>query len=196
MKSKQFLTSTRQALAAVPMALALLGGTALLMTGTPAAAQKAAAKKPPTATVTSFVEILVSGTVAGEPGFSEDVAFPKVKVQIGSTLILDEFDPTNRRVALDISMIKAAGVGLQTRKKYIANYTDHFNQVLESPMQPDTAPFLFGLDQKGASADLSGMLSLSLNFDHNGVITGARGTIEAVPVYEEPIDPLFDPAAQ
>ena len=42
--------------------------------------------------MTSFVEILVSGTVPGEPGLSEDVAFPKVKVQIGSTLILDEFD--------------------------------------------------------------------------------------------------------
>ena len=191
MNPTRILRSTRRALTAVPMALALLAGTALLTTGTPAtAAEKIDPNKPSVPPATSIVNIYVAGTVVGEP---EDVVFPKVQVAIGSTLIPVQAPGEIKRLALDVTVIKAAGAGLESKKKYVATFYDHLLEVYEPALVVDRT-FAFGLDEKGLYPDLAGRLLLNLTFDDDGVITGATGTIDAIPPFEEPVDPLIDPA--
>ena len=190
MKTSTNFKGTRQALMAVPMALALLAGTTL-MTATPAAAQvttTTTAKKPPTttATKTSTVEILVSGAVEAEP---ETVVFEKVRLAISSTLI--PADGTNLdRVALDIGFVKAEGYGLESKKKYISSYKEVVQANFAARIELDQI-FKFGFAEiKPLAEDLPGLLSLDLDLDSTGAITSAVGSIHTVPVVE-PVDPAL-----
>jgi hypothetical protein len=106
MNMYKFLGGTRRVLAVIPMMVVLLTGT------TAAMAQVVAAV--PTK---SIVKILVSGTVPGTP---EAVTFTNAAVQIGSTLARDP-DPTLPPVLIvDITFLKASGVGALTKTTYVA----------------------------------------------------------------------------
>jgi hypothetical protein len=106
MNMYKFLGGTRRVLAVIPMMVVLLTGT------TSAMAQVVAAV--PTK---STVIVVLTGTV---PGLPEDVSFAKAQVQIGSTLARDP-DPSLPPVLIvDITFLKAAGVGVTTKSKFIA----------------------------------------------------------------------------
>jgi hypothetical protein len=106
MNMYKFLGGTRRVLAVIPMMVVLLTGTTSTM------AQVVAAV--PTK---SIVKILVTGTVPGTP---EAVTFTNAAVQIGSTLARDP-DPTLPPVLIvDITFLKASGVGATTKSTYVA----------------------------------------------------------------------------
>jgi hypothetical protein len=175
MNMHQFSSSTRRVLSAIPMVFALLTGATFLMAA-PCAIAAVATTSPPK----SIVDILVTGTVPGPP---EAVNFTKVTAEIGSTLLPG--DPatatspaTAPRLMIDITFIKAPGVGATTKLKYTAEagvtkIRDFAgNMVLE-------ITFPFNLDKRPLNEALSGLATFNLTFDTNGVITGASGTISA-----------------
>jgi hypothetical protein len=179
----QFLGSARRALAAIPMIVLLLTGPTSAMAQTATAAAVAPAPAPATPT-RSFVDILVTGTVPGPP---EDVNFTKVTAEIGSTLSRNSDPALPPVLIIDITFIKAPGVGATTKKKYVAEAevikTRPFatTQVLEitfpfteSKAAPTTADTTLALAQS-----LSGLATFTITVDANGVITGASGTIGA-----------------
>jgi hypothetical protein len=179
MNIHQFLSGTRKVLAAVPMLVVLLSGT------TSAMAQVALLA--PATPTKSTNTIVVTGTVPGPP---EDVAFNKVQVQIGSTLARDP-DPTLPPVLIiDITFLKAAGVGVTTKTKYMAEAQvtkvrpQVANDVIEITFpytqQKATAAALTAAEStQFLSASPAGLATFNLTFDTNGVITGATGAIGA-----------------
>lgn len=102
----KFLSGTRRVLAVIPM-------TIVLLTGTTAATAQVVAAVP----TKSVVTVVITGTVPGTP---EAVAFTNAAVQIGSTLARDP-DPTLPPVLIvDITFLKASGVGVLTKTTYVA----------------------------------------------------------------------------
>jgi hypothetical protein len=191
MSMYKFLGGTRRVLAAIPMMVVLL-------TGTTSAMAQVVAAVPTKSTVT----VVLTGTVPGPP---EDISFTKAQVQIGSTLARDP-DPTLPPVLIvDITFLKAAGVGVTTKSKYVAE-----GQVIKvRPLAATDAiqiTFPFALDKALTAAQTTslssttstatktatiadstktvaearaGLATFNLTFDTNGVITGATGTIGA-----------------
>ena len=174
MKLHHFLNSTRRVLAVIPVMVVLLAGTSSAM-----------AQVAPTFPTKSVVNIVVTGTVPGPP---EDVAFNKVGVEIGSTLSRDADPTVPPQLIIDMNFLKAAGVGLSTKTKFIADA-----QVTMVRPQTSTAvleiTFPFRQDKTTAltaaestqflSEARTGLVTFNLTFDANGVITGASGTIGA-----------------
>lgn len=175
MYTHQFLSRARRVLALIPVVVVLLTGT------TSALAQVVApAKIPPMSTVT----IVVTGTVPGPP---ESVAFNKVGVEISSTLSRDP-DPTlPPQLIVDITFLKAAGVGLSTKTKFIADYkVTHVRPVrandvidITFPFQADKIITSSAMNTQLFTEARAGAATFNLTFDTNGVITGATGSIGA-----------------
>jgi hypothetical protein len=177
MNIHQFLSGTRKVLAAVPMLVVLLSGA------TSAMAQVALLA--PATPTKSTNTVVITGTVPGPP---EDVVFDKVKVEIGSTLARDP-DPTLPPVLIvDITFLKAAGVGATTKTKYVAEAQvtkvrpQVANDVIEItfPYTQTKAGALTAAEStQFLSASPAGLATFNLTFDTNGVITGATGAIGA-----------------
>ncbi|MEO5660138.1 MAG: hypothetical protein ABIQ90_10110 [Polaromonas sp.] len=176
MKANRLIRRTRQVLTVIPMTLALLTGATLLMaTSTSAIAQTALQPQP----TTSTVQIVIAGTVPGPP---EDVVFNKAQVQVGSTLIpADPTDPTSvKKLKLDFTFIKAAGVGKTTKAKYIASDKVTVTRDFSGTMVVKIT-FSFVQDKHPLTEARYGLATFNLTFDTNGVITGASGAISGVP---------------
>lgn len=174
MKLHQFLSSTRRVLAVIPVMVVLLAG-----------ASSAMAQVAPTFPTKSVVTIVVTGTVPGPP---EDVAFNKVGIEIGSTLSRDADPAVPPQLIIDMNFLKAAGVGLTTKKKYIADAQVTMVRPLTSTAVLEiTFPFVENKTTALTSAESTkflseapaGLATFNLTFDTNGVITGASGTIGA-----------------
>lgn len=190
----QFLSGTRRVLAVIPMMVVLLTGT----TSSMAQLAQGALLVAPVIPTKSVSTIVVTGTVPGPP---EAVDFNKVQVQIGSTLARDP-DPTLPPVLIvDITFLKAAGVGATTKTKYVADaQVTKIRPLAANDVIAITFPFVATKD-KAATATTpavisptppttaqntqflaeapSGLATFNLTFDTNGVITGATGTIGA-----------------
>ena len=187
MKTK-FLGSTRKVLTAIPMIVVLLTGTTSAMAQVAAPAVVVAPAPAPATPTRSFVNILVTGTVPGPP---EDVSFSKVTAEIGSTLSRNADPALPPVLIIDITFIKAPGVGVTTKTKFVAAAevikTRPFaaNQVLEITFPFDEDKGVVAQTSATStsvlSAARSGLATFNVTVDANGVITGATGTISANP---------------
>jgi hypothetical protein len=174
MKLHQLFAGTRRVLAGVPVALALLTAAA------PAPAQVA-----PANLTRSAVTVAVSGTVEGATAVSgssmaaqEAVAFNKVSVEIGSMLSKNSDPALPPVLIVDITFLKAQGIGLATKGKFIADA--HVTK--QRPFAPNDViaiTFPFNLEKAPAHESRSGHATFHLTFDSNGVITGASGSIDS-----------------
>jgi len=172
MNIHELRAGTRAMLAAVPILLAVLTAT------TSAVAQVA----PPNPT-RSAVTVTISGTVEGTTATSgsqtaaqEPVAFDKVPVEIGSTLSRNSDPALPPVLIIDITFLKAQGVGLVTKSKFIAQAgVTKLKPFANNLVVPITFPF--NLDKTPFSDARAGLATFNLTFDTNGVITGASGAI-------------------
>jgi hypothetical protein len=174
MNTYELRAGTRAMLAALPLLLAALTAT------TPAVAQVAPAN--PTR---SAVTLVISGTVGGTAAISgsqtaaqEAVAFDKAGVEIGSTLSRNSDPALPPVLIVDITFLKAAGVGLVTKSKFTAQAgNSKLLPFASSYAIPITFPF--NLDKAPFTDARSGLATFHLTFDTNGVITGATGSIDS-----------------
>lgn len=178
MHMHRFLTGARRALSAIPLV-----GVLLLFWNTSAPAQTAVAH--PTQ---STVVLPVSGTVAGSAvsttaaSTSENVFFANANVQIDSTLARDADLREKPVVILNITFLKAYGMGETSKTKYLADTRVTKTRALQGtdvievtfPFAPDTP--------QGFLESRSGRATFALTFDSNGVLTGASGTIDTPPL--------------
>jgi hypothetical protein len=175
MNTHQFLSGTRRRLAVLPMALLVLTGATCAM-----------AQVAPANPTKSTVNILVSGTVPGAP---EAVAFTNAAVQIGSTLSRDSDRDKSPVLIVDISFIKATGIGAITGTQYVAEAQVtklrpfKANEVIEVtfPFSASTTAgaTLTTAATKALSEARAGRAIFTLTFDTNGGVTGASGTLGA-----------------
>lgn len=179
MTMRKFLNTVRQALTVLPMIFALFTGASLVAATMSATAQAATATP-----AKSIVDFFISGTVAGAP---ENVVFRNVKVEIGSTLIPSGDPAVAPRLILDIKFLnRAAGQGASTNGVYFAMFQTSIIREF-APNMTLAIPFPFLLNKAPFYDALSGLATYNLTFDRNGVITGASGTISAVPNYDTAI---------
>jgi hypothetical protein len=172
MNMHSFLSGTRRRLAVLPMALILLTGV------TSAMAQVA-----PATPIKSTVNILVSGLVPGTP---ETVGFTNAAVQIGSTLSRNSNPALPPVLIVDITFLKATGIGASTKAQYVAEAQVtkmrpfKANDVIEVTF-PFSATMTAGMPMnmatKAVSEARAGKAVFSLTFDTNGGVTGATGVI-------------------
>jgi hypothetical protein len=161
MNMHRFLTGTRGMLSIIPiLGILLLGNTsALAQVG-----------------VTSSVVIPLTGTVGGGAG-QENVNFANTNVQIESTLSRDPDFNAPPVVILNIKFVKNVGTGATTN----VNYTgDTWITKIRTLKGTDTIQVTFPFSQGNAVSAAnarSGLATLTLTFDTNGVITGGSGTI-------------------
>jgi hypothetical protein len=190
MNMHSFLSGTRRRLAVLPMALIMLTGV------TSAMAQVA-----PATPIKSTVNILVSGTVPGAP---EAVTFSNAAVQIGSTLSRNSDPALPPVLMVDITFLKAIGVGALSRAHYVAEAQVtkmrpfKANEVIEvtfpfsasatagAILTTSTAVSSLAIRTttmaaatKALSEARAGRAVFTLTFDTNGGVTGASGTIGA-----------------
>lgn len=174
----QFLRGTRRVLAVIPMVVVLLTGTSSAL-----AQVASTAPAPPARSVTTIV---ITGTVPGPP---EDVSFSKAAVEIGSTLTRASDPALPPVLIIDITFLKAAGVGATTKTKFTAQAeviktrTFATTQVLAItfPFNEDKGVVAVTPDVNSAvlSAARSGLATFTITVDANGTITGAFGSIGA-----------------
>lgn len=176
MNMQRFLTAARRALSVVPVIGVLLWGH------TSALAQTAAAN-PPQSTVT----IPVSGTVAGSPvsataaSATEAVSFARANVQIDSTLARPEPGSTPV-VIVSITFLDASGTGVKSKTKYVADTRLTQIRPLKGTDVIETT-FPFAPDRpQGFLESRVGRATFTLTFDTNGVLTGASGAIDTLPL--------------
>jgi hypothetical protein len=139
----------------------------------------------PAMPVKSTVNILVSGLVPGAP---ETVGFTNAAVQIGSTLSRNSNPALPPVLIVDITFLKATGIGATTKTQYVAEAQVtkmrpfKANDVIEVtfPFSATmTAGMPMAMSTKHVSEARSGRAVFSLTFDTNGGVTGASGTIGA-----------------
>ena len=172
MNMHELRAGTRAMLAALPMLLAVL-------TATPSAVAQVAPANPTRNAVTVPVSGTVESTAAtsgSQTAAQEPVAFNKVPVEIGSTLSRNSDPALPPVLIIDITFLKAEGVGLVTKSKFIAEAgVTKLKPFAANLVIPITFPF--NLDKRPLSEARSGLATFNLTFDTNGVITGASGTI-------------------
>jgi hypothetical protein len=174
MNMHQVFAGTRRMLVGVPIVLAVL-----------TAADAAVAQVASAGLTRSAVTVTVSGTVGGQTGVSgsamaaqEPVAFHRVLVEIGSTLAKDSDPALPPVLIVDITFLKAHGVGLVTKGKFIAE-ANVTKQRLFAANDVIAITFPFNLDRSPVHESRSGHATFHLTFDTNGVITGASGSIDS-----------------
>ena len=178
----QFLRGTRRVLTVIPMVVVLLTGTSSAMAQVTSTAP-VVAPAPPARSVTTIV---ITGTVPGPP---EDVSFSKAAVEIGSTLTRASDPALPPVLIIDITFLKAAGVGATTKTKFTAQAeviktrTFATTQVLAItfPFNEDKGVVAVTPDVNSAvlSAARSGLATFTITVDAKGTITGAFGSIGA-----------------
>jgi hypothetical protein len=176
MKLHRLLNGARSVLSVIPMIGVLLLGNASALAQT--------ASTHPTQSTMAF---RISGTVAGSSTLSdsttaastlESVSFTNANIQIDSTLARDP-DFGNRPVVIvNITFLKASGLGETSKTKYIAEAQVTKVMALQrSDVIEITFPFAPDTPQ-GFLEARAGLATFTLTFDTNGVITGASGTID------------------
>jgi hypothetical protein len=190
MNMHPFLSATRRRLAVLPLALIMLTGATCAM-----------AQVAPANPIKSTVNILVSGTVPGAP---EAVTFSNAAVQIGSTLARNSDPALPPVLMVDITFLKATGVGALSKAQYVAEAQVtkmrpfKANEVIEvtfpfsasmtaattlttsavaTPLAIRTTAMATAT--KAVSEARAGRAVFTLTFDTNGGVTGASGTIGA-----------------
>lgn len=189
MKLNQFLRRTARVLAAIPLAMALIGASSYAVAQTTVPATTTTAD--PTRTA---LTIRISGTL---PLGTDSVVFDKQAVEVASFLSRDADPTVPPQLIIDISFLKFTGQALISKLKYIS---DNQIQLLKPLAATQSLEVMFSapeakLDKAGkvraastlTAAESTQVLSeapafkaiFNLTFDANGALTGATGTIGA-----------------
>ena len=190
MKLNSLIGGTRSALAAIPMALALIAGTT-------AAMAQVATTATPTAVVPkkTMVPVSVSGTV---PFGTDSIVFSKQAVEINSTLSQDADLTVPPQLIVEIAFLKVTGQAVNSKLKYVTDTViTKVRPVVGTQTIELTVPFTeMKFDKFGkaiAPATLTaaeetrlltsgtavGSATFILSVDTNGTLTGATGSIDA-----------------
>ena len=190
MKLNNLIGGTRSALAAIPMALALLAGTT-------AAMAQVATTATPTAVFPkkTMVPVSVSGTV---PFGTDSIVFSKQAVEINSTLSQDADLTVPPQLIVEIAFLKVTGQAVNSKLKYVTDTViTKVRPVVGTQTIELTVPFTeMKFDKFGkaiAPATLTaaeetrlltsgtavGSATFILSVDTNGTLTGATGSIDA-----------------
>jgi hypothetical protein len=176
-----FLTGTRRVLSILPLTGVLLVGS------TSALAQVVATLPPPQSVVTIPIAGTVNSSTATNvatrapaalaTGTAESVSFANANIQIDSTIARDPNPAIPPQVIVNITFLKAAGVGVTSATKYTADYrVTKIRPLVGTDVIAVTFPFSQDKPQ-GYLEARAGLATFTLTFDANGVITGASGAI-------------------
>ena len=177
MKVHQFLSKAHKVLAAIPVMVVLLAGM-------PSAMAQLAPGATQIATPTSVFNLVITGTVPGPP---EDVAFNKVSVQLTASLAKDPNPALPPQLIMGMNFVKAAGVGMTSKIKYIADaqvtkirpVSNNVALQITFPFEEDKLLTTADTATQVFSAARAGLATFNITVDNNGVITGATGSIGA-----------------
>ena len=189
MKLINLIGGTRSALAAIPMALALLAGT------TAAMAQVATTAPPAVFPKQTMVPVSVSGTV---PFGTDSIVFSKQAVEINSTLSRDADPTVPPQLIVEIAFLKVTGQAVNSKLKYVTDAViTKVRPMVGTQTIELTVPFTEAkLDKFGKAIDPAtltaaeetrlltsgtavGSATFILSVDTNGTLTGATGSIGA-----------------
>ena len=189
MKLINLIGGTRSALAAIPMALALLAGT------TAAMAQVATTAPPAVFPKQTMAPVSVSGTV---PFGTDSIVFSNQAVEIYSTLSRDPDPTVPPQLIVEIAFLKVTGQAVNSKLKYVTDTViTKVRPVVGTQTIELTVPFTeMKFDKFGkaiAPATLTapeetrlltsgtavGSATFVLSVDANGMLTGATGSIGA-----------------
>lgn len=192
MKLNSLIGGTRSALAAIPMALALLAGTT-------AAMAQVATTATPTAVFPkqTMAPVSVSGTV---PFGTGSIVFSNQAVQIYSTLSRDPDPTVPPQLIVEIAFLNVTGQASNSKLKYVTNAViTKVRPMVGTQTIELTVPFTEAkLDKAGAisapttltaaettrtmtTGTAVGSATFILSVDTNGMLTGATGSIGASP---------------
>ena len=176
-----FLTGTRRVLSVFPLiGVLLVGSTSALAQVVPANPPQSVVTLPIAGTVRSTTAPATTSAVAAPAaGTTEDVSFARANIQIDSTIARDPNPAVQPQVIVNITFLKAAGVGVTSKTMYTTDYrVTKIRPLVGTDVIAVTFPFTQDKPQ-GYLEARSGLATFTLTFDTNGVITGASGGISS-----------------